>query len=416
MSIQLRPWPAVSAVGVILCVLVVLVGEVASAQRGDKGPAGGQYDFRSKRYQVTSDLPRKSAQEFASYMDAMGEQYERVISGFPIKNAQPVRLYLFDENAAYLAALQAKGFNASNTGGVFFHSQDQTGLAVFEEGQERERIEATLRHEGFHQFAFLRIGSGLPTWANEGLAEYFSEGLLVRGQIRVGLAPWMRLERVQQAINEGKAFGFGEFLRMDGQEWMNRVNAGDVRSGVMYDQAWSIAHFLMHGDNGKYADAFRAFLRACANGMQLEQALRSAFGTTDFSAFENAWKRSILAMQPDPLSATVERLRFLAYGLLWLHKGGINPASMEELKAELRSKNFEVTYQLHGAVRVQSAFDDAYFQPPAAPSGAKPVVFIFTGAAPNLPATVKSQGLAVQAGIKWIKNDDGELDFQIVVN
>lgn len=407
-----RAWAPLIAV----CVVGVVAAVGALAQQGHKSQSAPTYDFRSKRYQVTSDLPRKSAQEFASYMDAMGEQYERVLPGFAVRNAQPVHLYLYDGQAEYLEALRKKGFNAANTGGVFFYSQDGTGLAVYEQNQERERIESTLRHEGFHQFAFLRIGPGLPTWANEGLAEYFSEGLLVRGQIRVGFVPGARLLGVQKAIDDGRTFGFGELLRMDSQQWSDRVAGGDPRAGVMYDQSWSVVQFLMHADNGKYASAFKAFLRACANGMQLDQALQSAFGTTDFSAFESAWKRYMLGLQADPLSVSVERLRFLAYGLRWLQLKGIRPSSLEDLKAELRRANFQVKHETHGIVRTQLASDDALFEPPAAPSGAKLVTFEFAaGASPERPATVAVRGLAVAPAIQWMLNDDGELDFQIVV-
>ena len=47
----------------------------------------------------------------------------------------------------------------------------------------------TVQHEGFHQFAHAVIGGDIPTWLNEGLAEYFGEALFTGGRVRPRRGP-----------------------------------------------------------------------------------------------------------------------------------------------------------------------------------------------------------------------------------
>ena len=65
-----------------------------------------------------------------------------------------------------------------------------------------------LQHEGFHQFAFNHIGEALPTWINEGLAQYFEDAIIVGDKMTTGLANARRVEQVKQALEDGRAMDF----------------------------------------------------------------------------------------------------------------------------------------------------------------------------------------------------------------
>ena len=65
-----------------------------------------------------------------------------------------------------------------------------------------------------------------------------------------------------------------------------------------YDQAWSMVHFLAHGDNGKYQQPFVGFMKAIAHGRQWPLAWQQNLG--DASGFEAQWRDWWLAQDKDP--------------------------------------------------------------------------------------------------------------------
>lgn len=184
--------------------LVMSVPDTALAQRRRPDPnrskdasraaaKGKTYTFNSRFYKVTTDLPdRKLATEIARHMDAVFAEYSSRMANFrpnpqaAVRPDQRMPLYLIHRQQDYLDLLAAFGFNAANSGGVFFRSPRGSGLATWVEGQSRLKMYYVLQHEGFHQFADARIASGLPPWVNEGLAEYFGDSLMLKGKLVAG--------------------------------------------------------------------------------------------------------------------------------------------------------------------------------------------------------------------------------------
>jgi hypothetical protein len=61
-----------------------------------------------------------------------------------------------------------------------------------------------------------------------------------------------------------------------------------------YDHVWSVAHFLVHADSGRYRDAFDGFLRAAARGQNATAAWGEHFGPHGLAQpadLERAWRR-----------------------------------------------------------------------------------------------------------------------------
>ncbi len=388
-----RQFPACIALA-----LVAIAAPLASAQQ--------TWQLNSRCYQITTDLPRGEIEVVADHMDAVFGAYTDMFSSFHVRNAQPVKLHILTTRDAYIEHMASKGVNAQNTGGVFFYSQNEAGLATWAYDREPARMWHVLQHEGFHQFAHLRIGGNFPIWANEGLAEYFGKSLLIRGRLQTGLVPSSRLARIKRAINEHRTLPFDTFIRMDDREWSRRVTGGDARTAMMYDQAWSIAHFLIHADNGRYAEAFERFIRGTSRGLQLEQALQDAFQTTNLQAFEDAWKRWTLELEPDPISTATERLEFLGHGIQFLADNDVHVTSIDQLKAELRARSFKLKRFESGFEIEFDSADDDLFQSPAPPDARRQPELTLTPARGNTLPTVSITGLGVDAHLTWVRRDE----------
>ena len=230
------------------CVAVVAVSSLASAG-----------EFPSRYYVIETNLPRERAEQFGRVMDAAGQEYHRLFSGFRGKVREKPRVKIFATKAQYLQAFaRSCGEPNANARGVFCHMDKvvYTYVGDDDDGQ----LEAILKHECFHQFADSVVGGGLPTWTNEGLAEYFSEGEFntKTGRLALGAVPGWRLKLLREARKNRQWIPVARLLTIDGRSWSDTLRRG--RGGVQYSEAWLLCHFLIHADRGKFAPLFDQYL------------------------------------------------------------------------------------------------------------------------------------------------------------
>lgn len=149
-------------------------------------------------------------------------------------------------------------------------------------------------HEAVHQLA--RKGSGFRRnrWIDEGLASYFSasqraDGRLQPGNVDPTAYPVWWLTDVTTTHN--MPIGLGVLLTGKGGPEV------DTHVNQYYLSAWSLTHFLLHHDHGRYAGAYRAFLEAGGDA----DAFAKHIGRID--TIEAAWIpyfRSQIATASDP--------------------------------------------------------------------------------------------------------------------
>jgi hypothetical protein len=157
-----------------------------------------------------------------------------------------------------------------------------------------EQIDAytwhVVQHEGFHQFAHAVIGGELPAWLNEGLAEYFGEGIYTGDGMVTGVIPPARCKRIQDSIKNRRFKSIKSMMLLSHQQWNMEMNSAN------YDMAWSMTHFLAHGDNGRYQAAFSQFVRDIGRNRAWDRAWENNFGSAE--GFEKKWSEWWLAQDP----------------------------------------------------------------------------------------------------------------------
>ena len=379
------------------------------------------YPHTSRHYEILTDVDRADIRDIAAHMDAVADEYDRRFSSFPARDTKPSKLCIFRSRDDYIDFMATLDFPAGNTGGVFFSRPDGAGLATWLEGRSNESMLAVLQHEGFHQFLHERLGDDIPPWANEGMAEYYGQALMVRGRFRTGIVPGARLEQLQTAIRQNALIPFDVVVRLTQDQWGETLRTNPETAAILYSEAWSMAHYLLHADNGAAAPAFEAYVRAVAGGTPNEQALADAFGTTDMRRFQQSWGDYVLTLEPDPVSVAVERLQFLAEGVSYLHENGIPVATMGDLQRQLRARRFRLRVFEHDTVRTFSADDAALFEPP--PSNTRqparitltPSRFSAHPSRRDLPPMIDVTGLGPYIRLHWRRDDTGALLSQISI-
>jgi len=314
-------------------------------------------------YWIKTDVEADLANRLARHLNLMYAEYSRRLASLPSREPEKLNVMIFRTQRDYEFVLRTKfGVDGTGSGGMFFANPSGTALAFWVEGLPMRRIEHVLQHEGFHQFAYSRFGGDLPPWTNEGLAEFFGEAVLVDRKLVIGQTTPRVIERLKTAIELDEYIPFQRILTMTGRDWNRQVRRGD--GSLQYHQAWSMVHFLVYGDDGRYVNAFEKYLRLINAGYRSEESFIRAFGN-DIKAFEQRWVEYAKQAKPSAFVTAMERMEFLAAGALHLREKDIVPESLDDLKAELQEVGFTYTHATHGVQTTLSAEDDKLFTIPA---------------------------------------------------
>ncbi len=139
--------------------------------------------FETQNFLLFADLPAREAERWAAQLDAM---YATLLSTLEIPEGTRLfrgkcLVFIFRDRARYEAFSQeAFGFDAANAAG-FFSPKGRVCRVVFFKPGDEQRFASTLVHEAVHAFIYrYRSPAWLPTWANEGLADYVAGHLVLK--------------------------------------------------------------------------------------------------------------------------------------------------------------------------------------------------------------------------------------------
>ena len=254
------------------------------AADGTEMPAGMRA-YPSPYYVIYSDLEPERVQEAILRMTRMAEEYHDRTKEFSGVIRQKFPFYLFKRGEDYYAAGGMTG-----SAGVFMVRGDDAKLMAIAGERNSSSTWHVIQHEGFHQFAHAVIGGNLPAWLNEGLAEYFGEGIFTGDGMITGVVPPSRLKKIQEGIKTRRFRSIQSMMLLSGERWNAEMD------GTNYDMAWSMVHFLAHGENGKFQAPFGQFVKDIGHGKPWDRAWLANFGTAE--GFEKRWAQWWLAQEP----------------------------------------------------------------------------------------------------------------------
>ena len=387
---------------------------IAVALSGAWARAADLHAFASRHYQFETDVDRKTAGRIADHMDLVFDEYARRFAGFAVRKSGPLRVWVFQTREEYLAHLAKNGLVGTGTGGMFFITPDDSGLASWIGQRPLDDVLATMRHEGLHQFAYQRLSDDLPQWVNEGMAEYFGHSLETRRGLLPGVVDPRALERLRSALEQGEAFPLDELLFIDNAKWNAMVTQGDDRAALLYDQSWSVVHFLVNAEGGRYERLLSAYLKAAWQGKGVEQASREVFGTR-LETMERAWRTYVDTLAPDPLIEASDHLEVFAQALLPLFERGERPATVDELRTLVRDHGFKGTVPTSMGPREIVPEDDWWIEAPVSQQGARAKVRLTPDRRGRTPPAVEIRGLRRAVKLIWSVGKGGAITHRVEI-
>lgn len=229
-------------------------------------------------YTLYTDLGADATREAVIRITAMAEMYNDRTKGFGGQITRKLPFYLFSKQQDY------RSFGGMpNTQGVY----DGDKLMAWAPGNADQTFWSVVQHEGFHQFIDMVIRGNIPTWVNEGLAEYFGAALFTGDGFVTGVVPPERLEWIKAVLKRGQGMGVKEMMELSHDAWNHQVIRGGINGANNYVQAWSMVHFLAHA-NSRYQKAFVGFIVDASRGAGTQVAWEKNFGRGT-KEFEQQW-------------------------------------------------------------------------------------------------------------------------------
>jgi hypothetical protein len=209
-------------------------------------PWPNRWILNTKHFTVEANLAKADADRYATMLEAF---YDYFTAAFKVALQRRIPVRIFRTRAEFDAyRASAKGAASEHTVGYFVPVPGKEELVLFHDRSDTRETVATLLHECTHLLLYLaRPEIHLPTWANEGLAEYYSAVRFDKGRVRAGLLQEGRLLEFLEMADAGKVIPVDELLRARNPD----VQDGAVEFGLdHYAQSWAMVHFLMQGKDG----------------------------------------------------------------------------------------------------------------------------------------------------------------------
>ncbi len=245
--------------------------------------------YNTRYYTLQCDLDEDATKEAILRITLMFEEYLARTRGFAGRPNRKLLFQLYKKYGDYVQSSEAPG-----SAGVFTGNR----LVAWAGGENPWH---TIQHEGFHQFVHFAMNSQkIPIWANEGLAEYFGEGVFTGDNFYTGFVPPERLRRVQRMLKDNQFPTLYSMMTMSHTTWNTQLKLEH------YDQAWMMVHFLAHAENGKYQKAFQRFLQAAGLARNWEPVWQRFFGG-DVGSFELRFREYWENLPADPTAELYAR-------------------------------------------------------------------------------------------------------------
>lgn len=149
-------------------------------------------------------------------------------------------------------------------------------------------------------------------WLQEGIADFCAGFRATADGIELGKinrGRWKAIKQIHalEARQRRRTMTFQQLINYHQGHWFGMLQSRDprvVRSrgqqmGIIYAKAWALFHFLHHGNNGKYRQRLKAFIRSSIESDQSINAFNKAFAGISMQELEREFYRYVDQLQDE---------------------------------------------------------------------------------------------------------------------
>jgi tetratricopeptide (TPR) repeat protein len=222
---------------------------------------------RSKNFQLVGNASEKDIRRVGIRLEQFREVFSRLFSTLNLNSPIPTTVIVFKNDESY------RPFKPNaNTVGYFQPGPDVNyiTLRLGDDLHSNQDPFAIIFHEYTH--LLIKNTSGdVPTWFNEGLAEYYSTFSITDDQKIVMGRP---IASHVHLLRENKMLPLRTLFKVDPES--PYYNERDKQS-IFYAESWALIHYLILGNDGKRLKEMGKFGELVSASVPMEQAFRQAF-------------------------------------------------------------------------------------------------------------------------------------------
>jgi tetratricopeptide (TPR) repeat protein len=231
----------------------------------------------SKNFTLVGNASEKEIRKVATRLEQFRDVFTRLLSRAKWDSPVPTTVVVFKSMSSY------KPFNPRDHSGYFQKGQDVNYITLTSDA--RENPFSIIYHEYVH-FMLDNTSGNVPTWFNEGLAEYYSTFLIEDDRkVHVGeLIPYHL-----QTLRQGKLYPLRSLFAVNHSS--PEYNEGNKR-GMFYAESWALVHYLMLANSGQRVNQLGKYLELIAANTPIEEAFKLAF-QSEMESLEKELKKYV---------------------------------------------------------------------------------------------------------------------------
>jgi tetratricopeptide (TPR) repeat protein len=258
--------------------VLLLFQSVAASQPTGATTVKPSKDWKRVRTRDLTVVGNASEQQLRTALKQIEDFRAGLVALFPglrLTSRTPTTMVVLKDADAFRSfqPRDERGRRRENIIGYFTTTPEMNYMVLGAFGDRDATLEV-IYHEYTH-FILRQNFRSLPTWVNEGVADFYStfRSNYKNGQSLVGTPPRGRLD----GVRERPVKPLERILTNEGTAMLFR---NPVDMAAFYAQAWAFIHYAQLGNDGKRRGQIGAYLRALDQGLPIARAFNEAFGVT----------------------------------------------------------------------------------------------------------------------------------------
>lgn len=237
-------------------------------------------EVRSPHFTVASNAGEKEARRIANQFEEIRAVFNNFFPTLHVDPGTPLTVIALKNEDSMKTFLPDYwvGKDRARPAGMYVTTLDENFAVLRTDvSGSAENPYHALYHEYTHGIMALNF-SALPTWLNEGLAEFYGNTVVNENEVDIGPISSLQLRLLQTS----SLIPIATLMNADQRSPL--YNERD-RASIFYAESWAIVHYLLMDPDAVKQQYFGHYLKAWEETRDGEEAARRAFG--DLKKFES---------------------------------------------------------------------------------------------------------------------------------
>jgi tetratricopeptide (TPR) repeat protein len=251
--------------------LVVLFLMFATVVLSAAAAADRWTEVRSPHFIVLTNASEKDGRHIANQLEQMRSVFHTIFPTLTDDNDAPMTVFALKDKKSFQtlepAAYLAKG--QLELGGYFQRSEERNYIVLRLDAQGEHPF-AVVYHEYTH-YMLRKSDDWLPTWLDEGLAEFYQNTDIDGKDVRLGQPSASDI----YFLRETRLIPLTTLLQIDHS---SPYYHEEQKGNIFYAESWALTHYLLISDGENKTHRLQDYARFMSEGQDSVTAAQSAFG------------------------------------------------------------------------------------------------------------------------------------------